>query len=274
MYRLVQSCTVFDMNFQFAFNGTPIEPHEAVALLEASSTKGPSKPVIDISNLIDSRDLDAGKLFEMAVSNQNQGLASLAWKISVQQNQARPRKVQAPVAHSSSKILAAETDSIENIIEHLNSTTTYTSLGVALLLRATSDKEWVTLREAAIHYVNDIILDKLGLNNSKFLRGFEWTGEQYMPVDLSSGQKRRNTFHVSPLYISLREGLVYCKKHELVNQKKMLSVGALYTKSPSPSVDSTRRLYYKIKASERGQQMIKMWADMDRYIEKVLEAHG
>ena len=262
------------MNFQFAFNGTPIEPHEAVALLEASSNKGSSKPVIDISNLIDSKDLDAGKLFELAVSNQNQGLASLAWKISVQQNQARPRKAQGQSTYSTSRILTADTDSIENIIEHLNSTTNYTSLGVALLLRATSNKEWITLRETAIHYVNEVILNKLGLNNSKFLRGFEWDGQQYMPVDMSSGQKRRNTFHVSPLYISLREGLVYCKKHDLVNQKKMLSVGALYVKNPSPSVDSTRRLYYKIKASDRGQQLIKMWADMDRYIEKVLEAHG
>lgn len=271
---LAWSYTVFDMNFQFCFNGTPIEPHEAVALLEASSYKGPTKPVIDICNLIDSKDLDAGKLFEMAVSNQNQGLASLAWKVSVQQNQAQPRKVQTPASHSASKALTVDTDSIENIIEHLNGTSTYTSLGVALLLRATSSKEWVTLREAAIHYVNDVILDKLKLNNSKFLRGFKWDGNQFMPVDMSSGQKRRDTFHVSPLYISLREGLVYCKKHDLVNQKKMLSVGAPYTKNPSPSVDSTRRLYYKIKASDRGQQLIKMWADMDRYIDKVLAAHG
>lgn len=261
------------MNFQFCFNGTPIEPHEAVALLEASSDKDRTKPIIDISDLIDSKSLDANKLFELSVSNKNQELASLAWKISVQQKQTKQNTVKAQVFETLLPASKEENTSLEDIIDYLNNTTNYAALGVALLLNATKQKEWVTLRETAIGVVNKILISKLHMKNSKFLRGFEWDSNEtmYMPVDLSSGQKRRNTFHVSPLYIALREGLVYCKKHNLIEQKKMLSVGALYTKTNSPSADGTRRLYYKIKSSERGNNLVKLWADLDRYIEKTFE---
>lgn len=261
------------MNFQFCFNGTPIEPSEAVALLEATSGKDRNGSIIDISNFIDSKNLDANKLFELSVSSKNQGLASLAWKISIQQSQAKPssgdtQNIKAIVAPSNNK-----TNNLEDIIEHLNSTTSYTALGVALILNATKDKEWVTLRGVASDVVNEILSEKLHLTKSKFFRGFESQGGVYTPLDLSSGHKRKYTFHVSPLYISLREGLVYCKTHGLVEQKKLLSTGAPYAKNSSPSADSTRRLYYKIKASERGHELIKLWADLDRYIEKTIRIH-
>lgn len=263
------------MNFQFCFNGTPLEPHEAIALFEASSNApGKSKPTIELNSLIDSKNLSASKLFELAVNNKSQELASLAWKISVQQDQPRVKSAafSAPKAKTSKPEQSNET--LEDIIEYLNQTNTYTSLGVAMLLTATHSTEWVTLRQTAIHFVNEVICKKPHLITSKFLRGFEWDGERYMPVDLSSGRKRRDTFHVAPLYIALREGLVYCKEHGLVDQVKLLSIGAPYSKNDSPSVNSTRRMYYKIKASERGQDLIKMWADLDRYLEKNFDFHA
>jgi len=254
------------MNFQFCLAGTPIEPHEAVALLEIAAPKGSSKPMIDISTIIDTKELNASKLFELAVSKQNQDLASLAWKISVQQKQ--PATFGAPKLKVVSSV---KEPTLEGIIEQLNGTNSYCALGTAMLLKATSFKQWVTLRETATYFAGEIVNKKLGFPTSKFLRGFEMVEGKPTPIDLSSGIERKHTFHVSPMYIALREGLVYCKKHGLVEQKQMLSVGAPYSKNSSLQIDSTRRIYYKINCSKRGLQLVEMWADMDRYIEKNFE---
>jgi len=254
------------MNFQFCLAGTPIEPHEAVALLEVAGHKGHSAPVIEISTLIDTRNLNASKLFELAVSKQNQDLASLAWKISLQQKQ--PSSFTTPKLKV---VSSAKEPALEEIIEQLNRTNSYCALGTAMLLKAASSDEWVTLRETATQFACEIVNRKLGFATSKFLRGFDMVDGKPNPIDLSSGIERKYTFHVSPMYIALREGLVYCKKHGLVEQKKMLSMGAPYSKNSSPQIESTRRIYYKIKTSDRGRQLVEMWADMDRYIEKNLE---
>lgn len=241
-------------------------------MLEVTSNKNNKKPLIDIGNFIDSKSLDANKLFELSVSNKSHELASLAWKISVQQNQSELKSVNTTVKSFSPK-LKHKSSNLEDIIEHLNKSTNYASLGVALLLNATRETEWVTLRETATNVVNNILVKKPNGHASRFLRGFEWNIEKqkYLPVDLSSGRERKNTFHVSPLYIALREGLLYCKENGLVEQKKLLSVGALYTKNSDPSSDATRRIYYKVKASDRGRDLTSLWADLDRYIEKVME---
>jgi len=236
------------MNFQFCLAGTPIEPHEAVALLEIAAPKGSSKPMIDISTIIDTKELNASKLFELAVSKQNQDLASLAWKISVQQKQ--PATFGAPKLKVVSSV---KEPTLEGIIEQLNGTNSYCALGTAMLLKATSFKQWVTLRETATYFAGEIVNKKLGFPTSKFLRGFEMVEGKPTPIDLSSGIERKHTFHVSPMYIALREGLVYCKKHGLVEQKQMLSVaprtpktvlckstalGGSITRSIAPSVVS------------------------------------
>lgn len=262
------------MNFQFRLGGVPLETSEAAALLNMSN--GSSKaPVIDLETLIGHDALDAGKLFEMAVSKQDQSLASLAWKISIQQqNKTTTKKPETPklkvvrTAHS-------DLEDLEEIIEYLNNSSSYSAMGVAMLLRAASRKEWITLRATAIQFANQMwssSLTKKGFAmNSKMFRGFEFTNGSLSPVDLSSGVERRNTFHVSPMYIALREGLIYCKQQNLVEQEKCVSVGAPYATKKSPQADSTRRIYYRIKASERGKELTSMWADLDRYIEKTFE---
>lgn len=260
------------MNFQFALAGIPIEMAEAEALLKA--TRGDTaNPVIDISSLIDSENLDASKLFEMAVSKKQQDLASLAWKISMQQT--KPIKATQMAAPTKLRLVEKEESSVDlgEIIDHLNNSRSYATLGVAMLLKATSTKQWVTLRETATFFANELFKQRHVVPPSKFLRGFQVMdgGMSVGPVDMSSGLERRHTFHVSPMYIALREGLLYCKKHDLVEQKRMLSVGAPYAKAPKNNSDSTRRIYYKISATSRGKQMVNLWADLDQYIMKNFE---
>ena len=262
------------MNFQFALAGIPIEMAEAEALLKA--TRGAATtPVIDIGSLIDSQNLDAAKLFEMAVSNKQQDLASLAWKVSMQQNKVG---VATSFAKPNRKLKLVEGSTkatqLEEIIDHLNKSRSYASLGVAMLLKATNTKQWVTLRETATFFANELFKQRQAYPASKFMRGFQVMDGGLSPVDMSSGLERKHTFHVSPMYIALREGLIYCKNHELVEQKRMLSVGAPYAQSPSKNSDSTRRIYYKISASERGKQLVDMWADLDEYIMKNFEVQA
>lgn len=262
------------MNFQFRLGGMPLETSEAMALLTMNS--GSSKPpVIDLETLVGHVALDAGKLFEMAVSKQDQNLAALAWKVSVQQqNKTTSKKSQTPKLKVI-KSVHSDVKDLESIIEHLNNSSSYNALGVAMLLRAASKKEWITLRATAIQFANQMwsnSLTKKGFaTNSKMFRGFEFTNGSLNPVDVSSGVERRNTFHVSPMYIALREGLLYCKQQNLVEQEKCVSIGAPYASNKSPQADSTRRIYYRIKASERGKELTSLWADLDRYIEKTFE---
>lgn len=252
------------MNFQFRIGGTILEQNEAEALL--SATKNSSTPtIIDLNPVLSHAQMDAGKLFELAVTQKNQDLASLAWKISVQQQQEAKKKETAKTPKLT-LVSYEKQQSLESIIEHLNNTTSYRSLGVAMLLKATKEREWVTLREVATEFANEM-WPRVS-TNCKLLKGFEHKAGKLTPVDLSSGIERRYTFHVSPLYISLREGLIYCKSQNLMEQKKMLSVGAPYAKTTDPRTESTRRIYYKIKATERGEALAELWADIDRYIQK------
>lgn len=255
------------MNIQFSLAGTQIETNEALALLAASnqdSTK--SNPVIELDKIIDLHDLDANVLFQTAVTTGNQELASLAWKISVHKQQSSTKPKETPNLTLVSYKRQAE--SLEAIIEYLNSTSSYCSTGVAMVLKMASEKEWTTLRETAIHFANTMWTKHPETRVSKFFRGFELINGELAPIDYNGKIDRKKTFHVSPMYIALREGLLYCTRNNLVEQKRMLSVGAPYTKNPTASIQSTRRIYYKFKATERGMNLTEMWADMDRYINK------
>ena len=262
----------FDMNFQFRLGGTLLEPQEAVALFSATTSDSDKKPMIDLDHVIDFDALDPGKLFELAVNKQSEDLASLAWKISIQQTKGTAPKQKAKHASPKLKVLegASTVLDLDEIIAHLNRTSRYSTLGVAMLLKVTSEKEWVTLRETAIMYANDLMA-KGSSKSCKFLRGFELRNGVLSPIDPSSGIERRKTFHVSPMYLALREGLVYCTKHDLLHHKRMLSVGATNSGATSPQIENTRRIYYKISATERSKQLVEMWGDIDRYIAKNFE---
>lgn len=255
------------MNIQFSVGGTLLEANEALALLNLAAGHEKGRPTIELDRLIDLKTLDATSLFQTAVSTGNQELASLAWKISVNKK-AQPFSKDTVSSPKLTLVKPAKEKNLESIIETLNNSNSYYAMGAAMLLRQASQKEWTTIRETAIDFINDMWLSSPNTRNCKFYRGFSLSEGKLTPIDLNSGIERKHTFHVSPMYIALREGLVYCTEQNLVEIKRTLSVGATRSKTDTPKTSHMRRVYYRFKLTERGVELMDMWADIDRYINK------
>lgn len=267
---MVDTSFLSDMNFQFSLLGTPVEPNEAAALLTA--TKGANKkPLnIELSNLLDFNTVDSKKLFELAVESNNQDLASLAWKVSVNQKQHRPQLQQTPnvLPKKVKQVIAhvAYTD-IDNLIGKIVQSTTHCCIGAAMILKAANDKEWITLRETALNFANSMWASPTISRKSRFFRGLILQNGKLTTLDLSAGVARRQTFHVSPLYLSLREGLIFCAKEGLVEQRRMVSTGCTDKEKTVPnSIAQMKRMYYKVRLTDRGRELCSHWGDIEYYI--------
>ena len=259
------------MDIQFSLHGAPLLLSEAEALIQSSSIKKPLE--IDISNYFDVSDLDSSNLFELAVKTKNQDLASLAFKISVSkskpskslQNQKKTTNTIVniiPYKNSDRKLKSA----VEDIIHDLNKSSSCAMIGAAMILKMVSRKEETTIRETAIWVVNTMWEKGSSVQHSKFFKGFEFMGGKLEPIHLRHGIERRHTFHVSPIYIGLREGLSYCLQHGLVTSRKRLSTGA-YKDRPQ-GAEQMQRVYYSFKKTEKGEELLNLWADLDDYIYK------
>lgn len=256
------------MNFQFCLQGVPLESSEASALIDAAH-KGRKYPIsIELTNLIDFGKVDSKRLFDLAVETNNKELASVAWKVSVEQRLTQAKfirrdPVELSVVSSTNKI-----NHVENLIDLLVRSNTYCHAGAAMLLQAASQKEWVTLRETALLFANTMWDSKEVPRDSKFFRGFMPTREGLTTLDMGRGVSRKDTFHVSPIYIGLREGLLLCLREGLVEQRKVLSTGAVNKniKFVPSNVSKMQRAYYKVKLTARGQELCDKWGDMDLYI--------
>ena len=255
------------MNFQFCLKGTPIDQHEAAALMTA--TRGAhKKPLsIELSNLLDFKTVDSKKLFELAVESNNQALASLAWKVSVDQKQQRPQLHQV-VPQKPVRVTAIHKNhNVDELIDKMVQSTTYPFVGAAMILKAASDKEWITLRETALTFANSMWALPSISRNSRFFRGLTLENGKFTTLNQSSGVPRRMTFHVSPIYISLREGLVFCTKEGLVEQRQMQSTGCTdKERVVSKSISKMKRMYYKVRLTAKGHELCNHWGDMEHYI--------
>ncbi len=258
----------FDMNFQFCLQGVPLESSEASALIDATRN-GRKNPIsIELTNLIDFGKVDSKRLFDLAVETNNKELASVAWKVSVEQRLTQTKFIRRDPVKLSVVSSPSKLNYVENLIETLVKSNTYSHAGAAMLLQAASQKEWVTIRETALLFANTMWDNKEVPRDSKFFRGFIPTREGLTTLDLGTGVSRKDTFHVSPIYIGLREGLLLCLREGLVEQRKVLSTGAVNKKGkPVPSnVSKMQRVYYKVKLTGRGQELCDKWGDMDLYI--------
>lgn len=254
------------MTIQFLLQDLPLDRNEVLALMEPNA-KSNSKPIkVDLSEFIVGSFTDSQKLFEMAVKNNNKGLVDIAWKMAMNTNKAPTANEKAP-KKSFQKVTKnyekpTESVKVEDLIEKLNSHQSNWATGAAMLLQATSKGEWKTLKEIACDFVNKNSFNPLSLN----YKGFELNryNGMYEPVELRPGIERKLTFHVSPLYIGLREGLIWCRTHGLVQQKNGISYGS--TTSTGSSFNQMQRVFYKVKASERGEELVKLWADINDYV--------
>jgi len=250
------------MTFQFLFNGTPLEANEAAVLVK-SINSGRTKPTIELSDVFDMSSVDSKALFDMAVDKGSHELASLAWKISIGKPARKPHAVRP------GRQAAAPTvwEGPEALIEELHRSQSYWSIGAAMLMNYFGTSEdWSTLRKIGIHFVNTIGSTKGMPDNSVLYKGFTWNDEEmaFEPLDYRAGIDRKQTFHVSPMYLSLREGLGWCVRHGLVEQKSQISYGS---KDQDQDSATMRRVYYSVRLTKRGHDVIKLWADSYSYIE-------
>jgi len=245
------------MTFQFLLNGTPLEASEAATLIKTFKNSRKA-PTIELSEVFDIAKLDSKALFDMAVDKRSKELASLAWKISVSKP-AKEMKVSRPTAQ---KTIG---ESPEALIDELHRSRSYWAVGAAMILDYFSKtNEWSTLRTIATFYVNDID-ESCGVpRDSVLYKGFTWSEEQggYDPVALQANVDRRDTFHVSPVYLSLREGMGWCLRNGLIEKESQISYGSL----DGTKGHMTQRVYYNIRLTKWGQDVSQLWADSNAYI--------
>jgi len=260
------------MTFQFLLQSTPIEHNEAMALMEVAHPERRKPFEIDLAKVINVSTIDSKKLFDMAVKHENPTLASLAFKMSVTHKggdateKAAVRAVRAPRMKAPEPTVET---GVEELIETLCSANGYWATGAALLITSVRNDEWTTLKDIAVKYANSCWETTDITSASVLFKGFREVSKagtySWEPLELQPGVERKHTFHVSPIYIGLREGLKWCGKHNLVEQKSGISVGSSRSNT-SGRAESMQRVYYKIRATEKGEMMKEMWADIDSYL--------
>lgn len=265
----------FLMDFNFNYGGMTLDKPEAAALLQASSSDTQLFE-IDLSKLIDVRLADSDKLFKLSVDQQNPALASLAFKLATANVPTMPKAAhkvvitdKAPVPSSTSRMLGMEP---LEIIADLNKSACYRSVGTALLLHYANSSNLRAMRDIASEFVNDCLTTHKIKKSSIAFRGFTQSPDGKLePVNNGPNIPRRNTYPVSPIYISLREGLIYCERHELLSIYQNYSVGSLRANS-SPTAEKLKRMYYAFKLTDKGSQVKEYWGDMESFIVKFFKS--
>jgi hypothetical protein len=259
------------VNFQFNYKGTPLNSSEAAALLTLSH--GTDPVAVDINKLVDGRRLNSKALFDMAVKQAKPELASLAWKISVQKGKPTesPRRAVTRTFSRASSIKASsikasqDAPQAEEIIDKILHSQSYWAAGAALLISNLDKTEWATLRQLATDFVNHCADFSLLPTDSAAFKGFELTADSfYTPRDLSKDTPRRESFHAAPLYIGLRDGLIFCQKNGLTEVESDVATGySTGEESRKLIPGALSRVYYKVRLSEKGAALQDTWSDAE-----------
>jgi len=221
---------------------------------------------IDLEKFLDMRKINSRTLFDLSVQQGNRELANLAWRISMGKT-AAPAKVSSPRRATFSRTFPykEETVSLEDLIDKINRSGAYWAAGVAMIISDVHQEEWTTLRKIATGFVNECWEQRSLPNKSAAYRGFVLREDgKLQPYEYTKGVDRKETFHVSPMYIGLREGLVFCQKHNLVEVRSAVSVGSPDEKKNEKARDM-RRVFYKLRASGRGLALRELWSDCDDF---------
>ena len=255
------------MNFQFRLKGTPIENAEAKALLAVTQPDTKAPLAIDLEKIIDLRVLDSTTLFELAIKNKTPQLAKLAFEVgshTVKRKRGRPPgKTSVSPKKMKSKVNATP----EEIIEELHKSASYWAVGAASIILEAQPDEWLTTREIAIRIANRFSKRNRVPQNSILFKGFVKDKNGLIPLDFSSKTERNKTFHVSPIYLGIREGLIWCVKRGLIDQQSEVSIGARDKKKPLTRGSKMSRVFYKIKATKKATEIVEMWGDLPKYVE-------
>jgi hypothetical protein len=244
--------------FTYTLKGNTLTKDEAAALVEASA----STPIqIELSSILNLRKVDSAKLFKLSVEKKLPELASLAWKISVNDAPKAQAKQSAPVE------IVTIRKAPEKLLEDLHRTNGLWTAGAAMILSSCSNDHWWTLRQVATYWVNNLEVSP----RSVLFQGFSVMNGSWEPKELRAGINRRETFHVSPVYICLRDALKWLMENELIERTKKISQGS-NLKDASAQVQAMSRVYYACKLTDRGRELVELWGDIDTFIQSAFQS--
>jgi hypothetical protein len=238
--------------FTYTLKGKDLTKDEAVALAEATSNS-PIK--IELASVLNLRKVDSAKLFKLSIEKKSPELANLAWKISVSDAK------EAPIATAKQIEVLSIQRPADQLLESLHKSNGLWAVGAAMILSATSNGSWWTLRQVATYWVNNLEVSP----KSILFQGFELVNGAWEPKDFRAGVNRRETFHVSPVYIALRDALQWLIKNDLVERRSNISHGSRDA-NQTPQVKAMLRPFYSMQLNERGKEMIELWGDADQFI--------
>lgn len=251
------------MHFQFSFHGLSLNTEEAETLLCASSPR-PEPYNIDLGKAIDLKISAPAELFKQSIADKNPHLAALAAKLAIHAEQ-KPEVKKIKKSTLAAPIKAAVLP--DDFIYSLVSKPSYKSVGTALVLLRGDATNFKSLREIAIAFVNEMYADKKVPKNSVLFRGFvlDKQTNKLIPQDYTAGVSRNESFHVCPLYISLREGLITCKAKSLIETRAEFSTGS-HKELASEKSKHLQRKFFLYSLLPAGINIRSTWHDMDEFV--------
>jgi hypothetical protein len=247
------------MDLKFAFHGIPLKESEAAVLFQTMGGKS-KEQFFDLSNVFNLSSADAPTLFQCAVETKSEALATLAYKVgSITVTQKRTEPQEKPKVTTTAPQV---TLSVEDIIDKINTTNARWAVGVAMLIvRGSQEKDWATVKQTACHFVNTL---KAPIDSNLF-KGFTFDNKKnvYVPRVWNAGVNRKDTFHVSPVYMALMCGFRWCEQNDLIQKQRRLSEPGEHA---DPRYASMQRVYYRYKLTEKGDALADTWADAMTYV--------
>jgi len=254
------------MHFEFSIGELTLDKSEATTLFQASESEPTIK--IDLSKHIDARYIDSQKLFSLSVQKKNPALAALAAKMAIEGVKTPSKRTYRKTGDK--RITSLEVSPMEptDVLHTILSTPSLKHVGAAMILHALQERNDQTIREIAIYevnYLSDWWLIKAP--NSDLLRGFKRVDEEWIPLNKSPEVDRCDSFHASPIYTALRDGLAFLVKSGLVLMTEDVAFGSNDRELTGTQSHLCRKVY-KCSLSGRGRDTAEMWADPLNYIAK------
>lgn len=254
------------MNVQFNLNGINLKQSEAETLL---ATTGTPSIQLDISKYLSKGQVSAEKLFDLSIQKQRPELAALAAKLAIQapvQQQQRQSKLkkrqQRKGIRRLHEIEASNAPAIE-CLDYLLTHKKLGSIGAAMIIETVGLGRPATLRNIAIMQVNKA-WNKGIVERSTIFKGFHDDGRSLSPI-ISRAEKGDTTFHASPIYNALRDGLKYLVQNGLAEATAITTWGS-DDKELTDNEKQLCRTVYEVKLSQKGTELFEIWGDIEKFV--------
>lgn len=261
MTLVLQTVELFSMNVQFNLNGITLKQSEAETILSTSEA-----PIIDvdISKYLSKGSFSTKKLFDLSIEKERPELAALAAKLAIQSpkpHQPKRKEFQKGI-RKLHEVTASDSSAIE-CLDYLLTNQKLSSIGAAMILETVGNGTPITLKNIAIIQVNRA-WNKGVSEESSIFKGFQDNGESLLPI-VAKAQKGLVTYHGSPIYNSLRDGLKYLVKNGMALAIAKTSWGSS-DKELTGSQTLLRRTVYEVSLTDKGKELVKLWGDIPKFV--------